>query len=194
MLYNGLGSWNETLNNAYTTTTSAPQDANMRINYGRKSGNAATGGPGICPANWHVPTEYEWAILLDKTAGSGTTFVAQNYIEWAGEDNSSGVGAKLKSVDYCASGTCAADDNQLWNYHAKMSEASDLYGFRGLPAGFRSSNGSDLRGRGYNVFYWSSSVYSAAHAWRRGFYYSRSDAYRYNTNRSYGFSVRCVRD
>ncbi len=195
MLYNGLGVWDETLNNNYTSETSAPQDANMRINYGRKSGNASIGGSGICPDGWHVPTEYEWAVLFDKTAGSGNTFIEQNYQEWAGEDNSSGVGAKLKSTDYCPSGNCATDENTSWGYNVKMTEASDLYGFRVLPAGNRDRFGASLSQRGTYAYFWvSSNAYDISRARSYRIAYDKGDMYRYYYIRAYGMAVRCLRD
>jgi uncharacterized protein (TIGR02145 family) len=71
---------------------------------------------------------------------------------------------------------------------------TDLYGFRVLPAGCRSYNGSNFANRGNNAYFWSSSAYSSTNAWYRYFYYYRADVYRYANLRSSGFSVRCIRD
>jgi len=49
---------------------------------------------------------------------------------------------------------------------------------------------STLRG-GY---WWSSTVYGASDAWRRGLHYYYASFYRYSNTRELGFSVRCVKD
>jgi uncharacterized protein (TIGR02145 family) len=67
-------------------------------------------------------------------------------------------------------------------------------GFGAVPAGNRNNNGSQFGGRGTNVNYWSSSVNSATNAWRRNFDYNNAQVNRNNSNRSNGFSVRCVRE
>jgi hypothetical protein len=69
------------------------------------------------------------------------------------------------------------------------------YGFRVLPAGYRNYDGSNFYNRGNNAFFWSSSAYSATNAWNRYFNYNNATVNRNNNNnRSYGFSVRCIRD
>ena len=65
---------------------------------------------------------------------------------------------------------------------------TDEFGFRVLPAGGRSYNGSHFYARGNYAYFWSST------AWSRYFGYNRANVYRYTDYRSYGFSVRCVRD
>jgi uncharacterized protein (TIGR02145 family) len=67
-------------------------------------------------------------------------------------------------------------------------------GFGVLPAGYRSNNGSAFLNRGYSAVFWSSSAYSATYAWYRNFHYAYSQVERYANTRSYGLSVRCVRD
>jgi hypothetical protein len=63
-----------------------------------------------------------------------------------------------------------------------------------LPAGYRNNSGSNFNNRGYNTYFWSSSAYSATNAWYREFNYNNATVNRGNPNRSYGFSVRCIRD
>jgi uncharacterized protein (TIGR02145 family) len=71
---------------------------------------------------------------------------------------------------------------------------SDDYGFRVLPSGYRYYNGSDFYDRGSTAYFWSSSANSNVVAWIRFFSYNYATVYRYPSNRSYGFSIRCIRD
>jgi uncharacterized protein (TIGR02145 family) len=66
--------------------------------------------------------------------------------------------------------------------------------FGAVPAGNRNNTGTQFGGRGTNVNYWSSSVSSSSNAWRRNFDYNSAQVNRNNSNRSNGFSVRCVRE
>jgi uncharacterized protein (TIGR02145 family) len=74
------------------------------------------------------------------------------------------------------------------------SGSSVVYGFRVLPAGRRNNDGSNFNNRGSNTYFWSSSAYSSTNAWIRRFNYSNATVNRNNYNRSYGLSVRCIRD
>jgi uncharacterized protein (TIGR02145 family) len=95
-------------------------------------------------------------------------------IKYVGEDS----GTKLKSKTGWDDGGNGTDD----------------YGFRVLPSGFRNYNGSYFYDRGRYAYFWSSSAYDGTRAWYRQFSYNRADVSRSNTNRSNGFSVRCIRD
>lgn len=66
-------------------------------------------------------------------------------------------------------------------------------GFSGLPSWHRLPNGtySSMGGLGY---WWSSTEYNTYNAWLRYLYYYYSDVIRYNNNKYYGFSCRCVKD
>jgi uncharacterized protein (TIGR02145 family) len=78
-----------------------------------------------------------------------------------------------------------------WKYDGN---GTDEYGFRALPAGYRNYNGSAFHSRGVEVILWSSSANSTTHACRRALHYNQASAFRDANDRSYGFSVRCIRD
>jgi uncharacterized protein (TIGR02145 family) len=78
-----------------------------------------------------------------------------------------------------------------WKYDGN---GTDEFGFGAVPAGRRDYNGSQFYNRGLNVYYWSSSVGSSSLVWYRYFYYDRAQVYRALGSRSYGLSVRCVKD
>jgi uncharacterized protein (TIGR02145 family) len=152
-----------------------------------------TNGHGICPAGWHVPTDKEWGDILNAMeSGSGTTH--NNGTSWRG----SVAGAKSKSKCMCSysSSRCATDEDVRWQYSSTVpDQGTDAYGFRVLPSGYRHGDGSKYTDRGNFTIIWSSSAYSGTIAWTRGFSYgypevSRSTFY----SRSYGLSVRCIRD
>ena len=71
---------------------------------------------------------------------------------------------------------------------------TDDYGFRVLPAGRRTNDGSAFYGRGHSACFWSSSAHNGSDAWYRQFNYNYATVARYYTNRSYGFSVRLIKN
>jgi uncharacterized protein (TIGR02145 family) len=71
---------------------------------------------------------------------------------------------------------------------------TDDFGFSVLPAGNLHHDGSPFSCRGYESYFWSSSAYSSPDAWYQYFHYRYATVYRLYFNRSFGFSIRCVRD
>ncbi|MDR0692283.1 MAG: fibrobacter succinogenes major paralogous domain-containing protein [Prevotellaceae bacterium] len=134
--------------------------------------------------SWHVPTDREWANLLDKVEGN-TTYTVQTGTGWWGTD----AGKKMKSAG-TFTGTDPGDGS--WLDHANRGDNTS--GFGAVPAGYRRDNGLYFNGRSINVNYWSSSVGSSGNAWYRYFDCTHARAARYLNPRSLGFSVRCVKD
>jgi uncharacterized protein (TIGR02145 family) len=85
----------------------------------------------------------------------------------------------------------ALKSKEGWKYDGN---GADEYGFRVLPSGRRYYDGSTFYNRGTNAFFWSSSAYDASYAWIRDFNYSRAAVYRGHYYRSYGFSVRLIKN
>ena len=77
-----------------------------------------------------------------------------------------------------------------WN---SGGNGTDDYGFLGLPGGIRSLNG-DFSYIGSSGYWWSSSQYDAANAWRRNLFGFYDAVYRSGYYKRNGFSVRCLRD
>jgi hypothetical protein len=156
-----------------------------------------TGGRGICPVNWHVPTDNEWGIILDGIeddgTGTGTHHQNANSTGYIGT-NAGKYGKSACTVpDNSTSGnTYVNDDNANWYYHT--NKGNDKYGFRVLPSGYRNYDGFHFYGRGSNAYFWSSSAYSSTYAWDQNFNYKNATVSRNYNNRSYGSSVRCIRD
>ena len=70
---------------------------------------------------------------------------------------------------------------------------TDNYGFRTLPAGYRQYYGTFYNLSHYATF-WSATEYYDSDAWYRRLYYNYSDVRRYDINKNFGSSVRCVKD
>ncbi|MDR2407434.1 MAG: fibrobacter succinogenes major paralogous domain-containing protein [Bacteroidales bacterium] len=129
------------------------------------------GGYGTLHTHYNIPSIQE--LLTDgwRVATDGDW---QQLIDFVGDN----AGKKLKSKDGWM------DDGN----------GTDEFGFNALPAGSRDTDGSYSNDRGDYTYFWSSSAYSSAYAWTRYFTYSMATVGRGYTNRSNGFSVRCVRD
>jgi uncharacterized protein (TIGR02145 family) len=132
---------------------------------------------GICAEGWHLPTDTEWTALTDYVSSqpeyiceSNTGYIAKALAAKTNWDNNIGT---------CAPGTNLATNNAT--------------GFTALPGGRRYTDGSfDMLS--YGGYCWSSSQYDASGAWRRNLGYNSAQVYRDYRFKSYGFSVRCLKD
>jgi len=70
---------------------------------------------------------------------------------------------------------------------------TDDFGFSALPGSYGSSDGS-FASNVHNGYWWSATDVNASNAWCRDIYESRSDVRRYDDNKTYLLSVRCVAD
>jgi uncharacterized protein (TIGR02145 family) len=81
----------------------------------------------------------------------------------------------------------------LGGWNPPNTGATNSSGFTALPGGLRRYNGDfyDMTNFGY---WWSSSVLSGSDAMYRVLDTNYSFIYRGNTSRTFGFSVRCIKD
>jgi uncharacterized protein (TIGR02145 family) len=156
----------------------------------------ARGGHGICPPGWHIPTDYEWAAMLD--AINGTTLFTNDQ---RGEDEpylGTDEGAKLKST---ASNTGVSDPGDgSWRHFFPWADGTDLYGFRAVPAGSRQFRGRWFESRYTDATFWTSSaieynpnVNLGRPAPVYGLTNGNALVIHGQTLRSQGSSVRCLR-
>lgn len=129
------------------------------------SNSVPSGVQGVCPSGWHIPSEAEWLILVD-------------YLGVA-------AGGLMKS-------TSGWDIND----YGESGNGSNLSGFTALPGGLRQSDGSFFN-VGPHAYFWSSTEYlnsNATLAWE--FYLSSNGngIHKYDSDKSLGLSVRCVKD
>ena len=121
---------------------------------------------GICPPNWHLPSDTDWNVLMKFVNPSCTD-----------NNTCTDAGTKLKAASGWSGGGNGTND----------------YGFLALPGGYGNSDGSfDYVGNDGN--WWSSSEYSAGYAYYRDMHYDNELAYWRSNNKSYLFSVRCLQD
>lgn len=80
----------------------------------------------------------------------------------------------------------------LWSPYSGVSNDDD-YGFSILPADERNNDGSFGTGR-YFASFWSSSEYNGNTAMYQHFYWNYGHVFQNNSYKSYGMSVRCLKD
>ena len=120
----------------------------------------------LCPVGWHVPSEAEWRVLID------------NY----------GFGGQLKTT-----GTIQAETG-LWN--TPNTDANNSSGFSGIPGGGRFADGT-FQALSYIGYWWSSSeetVVGNGDAYHIELYDFDGYVSRTIGVKSYGYSLRCLRD
>ena len=132
------------------------------------------GVQGICPPGWYLPTDEEWKVLegaMDSQYGIGDP-------EWD-------ISQDYRGYD--------ASTNLKTTYGWYGGNGTDLFGFSGLPGGFRFANGS-FSSFGYDGFWWTSTEIGPNYAWDRNPRAFYPGVYRSVLSKVYGFSVRCLKD
>lgn len=134
---------------------------------------SAQGVQGICPPDWHLPTDEEWKQLEGEVDNLyGYPDPEWDATGWRGYD----AGLNLKAT----------------NSWLNNGNGNDLFGFTALPGGYRKSTAIFVH-LDFNAFYWASTINSSYRRMRR-LSYDEGKIYRYHYSKSYGFSVRCIKD
>jgi uncharacterized protein (TIGR02145 family) len=142
--------------------------ANGQI-YGKLYNWYAVNDPrGLAPVGWRVATDEDWTAL--------TTCLGGQFI----------VSGKMKTT-----GTIE-DNTGLW--YSPNTGATNESGFSGLPGGFRLPTGAFLTTIGYRSTWWSSTEGDTLNAWNRFLLFNSGSVFRQNLNKTYGFSVRLIKD
>ncbi len=163
----------------YTIYANEPSSGPNATNYGflynwyAAKGVVTTGSTSyknLCPVGWHVPTDAEWSTLIqhiDNTA-LATTFGNQS----------------------TTAGTLMKENSSLWNGSAPRTNTS---GFTGRPGGYRDNFGSFEDVRSF-TFFWSASEDGSSNGGFRGLSFNNGNVFRNFANKSYGYSIRCLKD
>jgi len=150
-VYGGLYQWNEMMQNA-----------------------TRQGAQGICPLDWHIPTDEEWKVLegaVDSQYGIGNN-------KWD-DQGCRGIDAGINMKTAYG-----------WN---SGGNGNDLFGFSGLPGGYRHFYGFfDLIGDSGN--WWTSSEGDNYFSWYRYLGFNFQGVSRVTNFKEFGFSVRCLMD
>ncbi len=135
------------------------------------------GVQGICPAEWHLPTDNEWKIL------EGT--VDSQYPVGDPEWEKSGMRG------YDAGGNLKESGTAHWD--PPNAGATNSSGFTGLPGGYRITTG-EFGNVGSDGYFLASSQYDATRAWSRLLCSYTMQLSRPFYVKKVGFSVRCLKD
>lgn len=139
-----------------------------------------SGVQGICPKGWHVPSEAEWT-QLENYVGSQSRYRCGGDAENIAKALASTTGWNSSTS------TCDVGNNQSTN---------NATGFSAVSTGsyIGSYIGFGYIGFGYGANFWSATQGNSYDAYYRGLGYNTAIVNRYYLNKSYGFSVRCLRD
>ena len=211
----GTQIWATANSNYGTQTTNATQSLGQKWCYNNVASNCTTYGglyqwatamnggtstncnpcgsggvQGICDAGYHIPTDYEWAqyeyCVENTIAPTGSTSLAtfQTGMGNVGS-TTTGVGPDDKLRATICDG---------WAY----STSNNSSGFTGLPGGWASGgNNGDGQYLGSSAFFWTATQYDATYAWMRSLSYAggnTSQVYRWDNNKPFGHSVRCLKN
>ena len=124
----------------------------------------------ICRSGWHVPTDSDWNKLVKFIDSSADTTISGT--------QSTSAGNLLKK-----------DDAFLWT----TNTGTNTSGFSVLPGGARLADGSFTNLRS-GAFFWSATQSGGSTSWGRGLTDLTGAVLRDNAYKSFGGSVRCLRD
>ena len=145
------------------------------------NGYAVTDSRKLCPDGWHVPTDTEWTIVIQALVHPVVVNSMSNGTQ------STTAGTLMKSA------LTNPSPDLGWN---SGSPGTNTSGFSALPGGYRLDNGSGSSFVKDYAFFWSATEDSNNNnPWIRYMSKSNGDVYRNSTiPKSYGLSVRCLRD
>ncbi len=141
------------------------------------SSSNPSGVQGVCPDGWHLPSDDEWKDLE-----------MENGMTQAQADNTGSRGTN--------EGSKLAGNNELWDNGLLESDIEfGKSGFLALPGGSRNYFNGTSGGFGQNGNWWTTTEGDASNSYNRYLYYDSEKISRnWGYPKSYGFSVRCVKN
>ena len=152
--YGGLYQWRELMNYSYTS-----------------------GGQGICPAGWHVPSSGEWNTL-------------QSYLI----NNGFGYGGSGDDIAKSLADKTSWDNDETPGHIGNDPMTNNQSGFSALGTGFRWTDDGSFQHFNSATYFWTSTSNDNFFASRRRLHYDESVVVTLSSRHLYGFSVRCVLD
>jgi uncharacterized protein (TIGR02145 family) len=165
--------WQNTTSGGYAVYENNPVNDSI---YGKLYNLYAVADPrGLCPVGWHVPSDGEW-----KTLESNLGMTSSDLDNTGSRGGAQNIGGKLKS------------NSSLWQ--SPNTGATNAVGFSAIPAAYRNIDGQ-FYGLGVDAVWWSSSLNGTNKAWSRLVTKGDGSSARFDYHlKSYGFSVRCLKD
>jgi uncharacterized protein (TIGR02145 family) len=146
-------------------------DWNTAMAGASSSETVPSGVQGVCPSGWHLPSDAEWDTLASFVANE-TGLTGKTDDDWTE------IGVKLKAkTNWYSSGN-----------------GSDDYGFTALPGGYRRGDNGQYQHLGFHGFWWSATQVDASVARRWYLEYNNEILHRENGTKTFGYSVRCIKD
>lgn len=139
------------------------------------SSNNPSGVQGICPNGWHVPSDAEWTQM--------TSYLSSHSEYVCGGDD-----ANIAKSLAATHGWQRADDQYAVGCDLSANNAT---GFSARPAGNYYNNYFETE---YAAYFWSTTENHSTTAYNRYLYYNVPSVRRNDDYKTYGYSVRCVRD
>jgi uncharacterized protein (TIGR02145 family) len=135
----------------------------------------------LAPDGWHVATDAEWTILEN--------YLIENGFNYDGTTTENKIAKALASEidDWGPTNVPGAAGNS--DYPDKRNAT----GFTAFPSGYRWNYGTFFE-FGNSARFWCLPVEVSSMDWYRGINFYESTLNRYYGVKSYGFSVRCVKD
>lgn len=147
-------------------------DQNEKNQYGAIYNWEAVHTGKLCPSGFHVPRQAEWDVLFDyQKSQLGTDNIA-------------------KSLASTEGWWLSNEENAIGNIQLNNNSS----GFSALPSGSRGSDDGHFVVPGYRAEWWTSTRYNSEDAILASLYYGSAEPKFYSSDRSQGFSVRCIKD
>ncbi len=137
----------------------------------------------LSPEGWHIPSDEEWKIL-EKYLGMTQTEVEK--IGWRGTNQGNKLKIEAQKTGILYSWKESSNIYEVWGTNES--------GFTARAFGCRMFNGSwGDPGPSCVGFWWSSSEQNND-VWYRYLDYKKANVFRFYGPKTYGFSIRCVKD
>lgn len=133
----------------------------------------------VSPDGWHLPTDDEWTELTNYLIANGYNYDSTTF--------GNKIGKSLATIS-------GWDPNPTIGTIGNNQSSNNRTGFTALPSGWRRSNCGLFDGLNKCTFFWSATEHSSSNAMRRELQYNYPNLDRCYYDKSYGFSVRCLRN